>query len=168
MTWHGCCIIKETAHSGIVTWVTTPDAMNILRERTIAVITIYRDMEGTIPGACLLADLQQHLCLKANRINLHLVQTGATNVSLMALQHPQRGSDTAPKVLWALLCAVLQPVYDCKSTGEFQFGRILNPLSAGVNNWPWPYINTILSLAKPRAHLNCCNVQHCHKKVCQI
>ena len=63
--------------------ISTPDAENLLRERTIAVI------------------------------NSRLVQTGATNANLMALRHPQRGSDTAPKVLRALLCAALQPVYDC-------------------------------------------------------
>jgi len=90
-----------------------PDAMNILQKRTIAAITSYGDTQSTIPGARLLTDLQQGFGLQANRINSHLVQMGVTEQKLVELQCLQLGSDTAPKALQALLCAVLQPVYDC-------------------------------------------------------
>lgn len=55
-----------------------PDAVNILQKRTIAAITNYRDTQSTIPGARLLTDLKQRVCLQANRINSHLVQMVAT------------------------------------------------------------------------------------------
>lgn len=118
MTRYGCCIIKQTAHNGIMTWVITPDAVNILQKRTIAVITSYRDTQCTIPGAQLLTDLKQRFCLQANGINSHLVQKGATKLKLVELQHLQLGSDTAPKALQALLCAVLLPVSDCNWQGN--------------------------------------------------
>lgn len=118
MTWYGCHIIKQTAHNGIMTWVIMPDAVNILQKRTIAVITSYRDTQSTIPGAQLLTDVKQHFCPQANGINSHLVQKGATELKLGELQHLQLGSDIVPKVLWALLCTVLQPVYDCNWQGN--------------------------------------------------
>lgn len=89
-----------------------PDAMNILQKRTIASITSDGDTQSTIPGARLLTDLERGLCLQANRINSHLVQKGATERKLTELQHLQLGSDSAPKILRALLRAVLQPAYD--------------------------------------------------------
>ena len=90
-----------------------PDAVNMLQKRTIAAIISYGDTQSTILGAQLLTDLKQGFCLQANRINPHLVQMGATEQKLMELQHLQLGSDIAPKVVWALFCAVLQPLYDC-------------------------------------------------------
>lgn len=46
VTQHGCCIIKQMAHNGVMTWVIMPDAVNILQERTIA-ITSYRNTQST-------------------------------------------------------------------------------------------------------------------------
>lgn len=59
-----------------------PDAVNILQKRTIA-ITSYRNTQSTIPGARLLTDIKQGVCLQANRINSHLVHMGATEQKLM-------------------------------------------------------------------------------------
>lgn len=58
VTRYECCIIKQTAHNGIMTRVTMPDAVNISQKRTIAAITSCGDTQSTAPGARLLIDLK--------------------------------------------------------------------------------------------------------------